>query len=171
MKLQKALSLPLDVFIVRKLGVPGHEELAMGAIAMNDAIVFNKDITASLGISKQAIDDVIDSEKKELKRRIIAYRGQKPFPAMTNKTIILVDDGIATGASIKVAILALRQLHPQSIVLAVPVAETDVCKNLERLVDKLVCPLQTKDFYAVGQWYENFEQTTDEEVFGLLKKI
>ncbi len=166
-----SLSLPLDVFIVRKLGVPGHEELAMGALAMGDTKVFNKEIMASLDISKEAMDDVINMEKKELQRREVAYRGQKPFPIIKNKTIILVDDGIATGASIKVAIKALRLLEPTAIVLAIPVAEASICKKLTNMVEKFVCPIQPINFYAVGQWYEDFSQTTDEEVYELLKKI
>lgn len=166
-----ALSVPLDVFIVRKLGVPGHEELAMGALAMGGATVFNNEIMNSLGISKQAIDNVIQMEKKELQRREIEYRENKPYPLIKNKIIILVDDGIATGASIKVAINALRQLDPAEIVLAVPVAEAGTCKKLESLVEKVICPMQPTDFFAVGQWYEEFNQTTDEEVHDLLKKI
>lgn len=170
-EIAKSLSLPLDVFIVRKLGVPGHEELAMGALAMGDSIVFNKEIMDSLGISKQAIDDVINMEKKELQRREIAYRGHKPFPDIKNKTIILVDDGIATGASIKVAIKALRQLDPAAIILAIPVADASICKKMTKLVEKLVCPMQPSNFFAVGQWYDDFSQTTDEEVYTLLKTI
>lgn len=165
-----SLSLPLDVFIVRKLGVPGHEELAMGALAMGDTKVFNKEIMTSLDISKEAIDDVIHMEKKELQRRELAYRGDKPFPIIKNKTVILVDDGVATGASIKVAIKALRQLDPEAIVLAIPVAEASICKELTNLVEKCVCPMQPINFYAVGQWYEDFSQTTDEEVYALLNK-
>jgi putative phosphoribosyl transferase len=167
----KSLSLPLDVFIVRKLGVPGHEELAMGALAMGGIKVFNEEIMASLDISKEAIADVIHMEKNELQRREIAYRGDKPFPDIKNKTIILVDDGVATGASIKVAIKALRQLEPVAIVLAIPVADAGICKRLTTLVEKLVCPMQPINFYAVGQWYEDFSQTTDEEVYTLLKEV
>jgi putative phosphoribosyl transferase len=169
-EIAKSLYLPLDVFIVRKLGVPGHEELAMGALAMGDTKVFNKEIMASLDISKEAIDDVIHMERKELQRREIAYRGHKTFPIIKNKTIILVDDGVATGASIKVAIKALRQLEPAAIVLAIPVAEANICKKLTSMVEKFVCPMQPINFYAVGQWYEDFSQTTDEEVYALLKK-
>jgi len=164
------LSLSLDVFIVRKLGVPGHEELAMGALAIDDMTVFNKEILQDLCISKQAIDDVIDMEKQELHRREVAYRGNKPFPVIKNKTIILVDDGIATGASIQVAIKALRQLEPAAIILAIPVAEASICNKLTKLVEKFICPMQPNNFFAVGQWYEEFNQTTDEEVCELLKK-
>lgn len=169
-EIAKALSIPLDVFIVRKLGVPGHEELAMGALAMGGATIFNTEILHSLGISKEDVEKVIESEKKELQRRETAYRGNKPYPIIKDKTIILVDDGIATGASIKVAIKALRQLNPANIVLAIPVAEATTCKKLATLVETIVCPLQPTNFYAVGQWYEDFNQTSDEEVFALLKK-
>lgn len=170
-EIANALSLPLDVFIVRKLGVPGHEELAMGALAMGDTTFFNKEIMEDLDISTEAINDVIHMEKEELHRREVAYRGNKPFPVIKNKTIILVDDGIATGASIKVAIKALRQLDPSEIVLAIPVAEASICKRLTKLVEKLVCPMQPANIFAVGQWYEDFSQTMDDEVYGLLKKI
>ncbi len=164
----KALKIPLDVFIVRKLGVPGHEELAMGALAMGNTIVFNEDVVKSLSISKQAIDDVIKEESKELRRREIAYRGQKEFPILNGKTVILIDDGIATGATLRVAIKALRQLNPANIIVAVPVASISTYEKMSPLVDKLICPLKTRDFYAVGQYYDDFSQTTDEEVFSLL---
>lgn len=166
----KALHVPLDIFIVRKLGVPGHEELAMGAIAMGDTVVFNQDIIIDLGISQTAIDQVIQAESAELKRRETAYRGDKPFPALKNKTIILVDDGIATGATMRVAIKALRQLQPAAIIAAVPVADKTLSEHMAPLVDRLVCPLKPLQFYAVGAWYHDFSQTEDQEVHELLKK-
>ncbi len=166
----KSLNVPLDIFIVRKLGVPGHEELAMGALAMGGTIVFNDDVIKSLSISKQAIDHVIQEETKELQRRELNYRGQKPFPTLREKTIILIDDGIATGATLRAAIKALYQQKPASIVVAVPVAERTTSKKIASLVNKLVCPLITDDFYAVGQYYDDFSQTTDEEVRVLLNQ-
>ncbi len=166
----KTLKAPLDVFIVRKLGVPGHEELAMGAIAMGDIIVFNQDVIKNLSISKQTIDQVITAESQELKRRELIYRGHKLFPTLKDKTIILVDDGIATGATLRAAIKALHQFKPATLIVSVPVAETTIAEKISKLVDKLVCPLITDNFYAVGQYYDNFSQTTDEEVHNLLNK-
>lgn len=169
-EIAKTLSIPLDVFIVRKLGVPGHEELAMGAIATGGTVVFNDEIVRELNISKSAIDRVIQSEQQELQRRELTYRGNRPFPTLKGKTIILVDDGIATGATMRAAIKALRQQHPDSIIMAVPVAAFSTCAEMEGLVDKIVCPLKPHQFYAVGAWYENFLQTSDDEVFELLIK-
>lgn len=166
----KALTVPLDVFVVRKLGVPGQEELAFGALAAGNVTVFNDEILKELHLSRQAINKVIQSEQKELKRREEAYRGKRPFPSLSGKIVILVDDGIATGASIRAAVKALRQLKPAHIILAVPVAEKTVCDNLALLVDRVVCPLKPGFFYAVGAWYDNFEQTTDEEVRDLLAR-
>ncbi len=163
-----ALSVPLDVFIVRKLGVPGHEELAMGAIAMGGTVVFNEEIVRDLDISKSAIDNVIQSEQQELKRREKTYRDDRPFPILAKKIIILVDDGIATGATMKAAIKALRQQNPAKIIMAVPVAEESTCKKMATLVDEVICPLKPTYFYAVGAWYEDFSQTTDAEVFEFL---
>ncbi len=165
----KILNVPLDVFIVRKLGVPGHEELAMGAIAMGNVTFFNQDIIRNLAIAQKDIDVVIHAESEELKRRELNYRGHKPFPIIKEKRVILIDDGIATGATLRVAIKALRQLKPTSIIVAVPVAETTTCEKIKTLADKLICPLKTNDFYAVGQYYDDFSQTTDEEVYSLLK--
>lgn len=170
-EIARQLSLPLDIFIVRKLGVPGHEELAMGAIATGDITVFNDDILQHLNIPKSAIEQVIQFEKKELRRRDSTYRENKPFPSLEGKTIILVDDGIATGATMRVAIKALQQKNPASIVIAVPVAAFSTYEELSRLVDKIFCPLIPHELYAVGSWYENFSQTSDKEVFELLKKI
>jgi len=165
----KALAAPFDVFIVRKLGVPGHEELAMGALAMGDVTVFNQEVIRNLAVSQQAIDLVIHEEAQELRRRELAYRGKRPFPVLKGKTIILIDDGIATGATLRAAVKALKQLRPASIIVAAPVAETTICEKIAMLVDKLVCPLKPQDFYAVGQYYDDFSQTTDEEVYSLLK--
>jgi len=166
----QALNLPLDVFIVRKLGVPGHEELAMGAIAMGGVTVFNDEIVRDLQISKASIDSVINSENEELQRREIRYRGKRPFPILTKKIVILVDDGIATGATMYAAVKALRHLQPASIVIAVPVAAADTCDKLAVLADKMICPLRPQLFYAVGSWYDYFGQTEDEEVSELLAK-
>ncbi|VVC76924.1 Putative phosphoribosyl transferase [Aquicella siphonis] len=169
-EIAKALHVPLDVFIVRKLGVPGHSELAMGAIAMGDTCVFNEDIISELGIPKDAIDQIIEEEKKELKRREVSYRGDHAFPSLKNKTIILVDDGIATGATMRAAIKALRKSQPAAIIVAVPVADKFMCEHMLPLMDRLVCPRRPLHFYAVGAWYEDFSQTEDEEVRDLLTR-
>lgn len=170
-EIAQALHAPLDVFIVRKLGVPGHEELAMGAIAMDGAQVFNEEIIRELAIPQAAISRVIASEEEELKRRELSYRGNRPFPTIKDKTIILVDDGIATGATMRAAIKALRQLKPVRIIVAVPVAEIGMCETMQSLVDQFICPMRPSYFYAVGAWYEDFSQTTDEEVYTLLKEV
>lgn len=169
-EIAKALSVPLDVLIVRKLGVPGFEELAMGAIVMGGTMVFNDEIVHQLNIPKEAIDRVIQSEQEELKRREINYRGDRPLPKLTDKTVILVDDGIATGATMRAAIQALRQYKPLNIIIAVPVAGLETCEEMEPLVDKMVCALKPQYFHAVGEWYQDFSQTSDTEVHELLKK-
>jgi len=169
-EIAKKLHVPLDVFIVRKLGVPSHSELAMGAIAMNKVTVFNQDILAESRIAQSDIDPVIESEYKELQRREKKYRGTRPFPDLKNKIIILVDDGIATGATMRVAIKALRQQKPAHIIVAVPVVSKDVYQQFLELADKIISPLLPEYLFAVGQWYESFPQTTDEEVIALLNK-
>ncbi len=168
-EIAKALFLPLDVFIVRKLGVPGHEELALGAMASGGVTVFNEEIIRDLHISKTKIDHVIENEKKEIERREIKYRGSRPFPDLSKKTIILIDDGIATGATMRAAIASLKAKDVARLVVAVPVAAGDTCQQLTPLVDEFVCPLRPENFYAVGAWYEDFAQTSDDEVAVLMK--
>ncbi|STX29377.1 phosphoribosyltransferase [Legionella beliardensis] len=165
-----ALSLPLDVFIVRKLGVPWHKELAMGAIASGGCKFFNQEVIESLEIAQDDIDKVIQKEEKELQRRELLYRNNQPLPNFYNKTIILVDDGIATGATIRAAIKALKNSKPASIIVSVPVAALSTYKEMTRLVQRVVCPLKPVHFYAVGLWYAHFPQTTDAEVTELLRK-
>ena len=165
-----ALSLTLDVFIVRKLGVPGHEELAMGAIASGGVSVFNEEIVQALHIDQASIDIIKQAELEELIRRERLYRGNSPFPDLLGKTIILVDDGIATGSTMKAALRALQQQKPATIIIAVPVAALSMVDEIADLVDVIVCPLRPVNFYAVGLWYDNFSQTTDEEVIELLEK-
>ena len=169
-EIAKELHAPLDVFIVRKLGVPGHSELAMGAIAMGGAMVFNDEIVNDLQIPESAIQAVIAKEEQELKRRNMAYRGGHPFPSLKGKIVILVDDGIATGATIRAAIKALRQLHPATLIVAVPVADKSICDQIKPSVDYFYCPMQPYSLYAVGAWYDDFSQTEDEEVYTLLKE-
>ncbi|KTD70908.1 phosphoribosyltransferase [Legionella tucsonensis] len=164
------LSLPLDIFIVRKLGVPGHEELAMGAIASGGITILNDEIVNLLHISTEAIDKIQKSEQEELLRRERVYRGKKPSPELLGKTIILVDDGIATGYTMRAAIAALKQKKPAKLIVAIPVAARSTCAEIAPLVDELICPMRPVNFYAVGLWYDNFSQTTDEEVMQLLQQ-
>lgn len=164
------LNLPLDVFLVRKLGVPGHEELAMGAIATGEIKVLNKDIISMMNIRDSDIDKVASRELLELHRREKSYRGSKSFPDLENKTVILIDDGLATGASMQAAVEALRELNPLKIVVAVPTSSKETCEKFEHEVDEIICAVTPEMFRGVGQWYINFNQTTDEEVKELLSK-
>jgi len=164
----KVLNAPLDICLVRKLGVPAHKELAMGAIASGGVRVLNYDVISWLGISGKTIDQVAERELRELQRRDRAYRGDRPFPDIHNRILILVDDGIATGSTMKAAIEVLRQEQPQKIVVAVPVAPPSVYQELGKTVEQVVCVMTPEPFYAIGLWYEDFSQTTDEEVRHLL---
>lgn len=165
----RALDLPLDVFIVRKLGVPGHEELAMGAIASGDVQVLDDRLIRMLHISEGAVDRVISQERRELERREGAYRNGRPAPDVRGRTVILVDDGLATGASMFAAISALRKANPARIVVAVPVSAPEVCASMRRSADACVCVLTPSQLYGVGAWYVDFSQTTDGEVRSLLE--
>jgi len=167
-EVSRILNAPLDIFVVRKLGVPGHEELAMGAIATGGAIVFNDEVVNSLGIPRSAIDKVIERERRELERRERDYRGDRPSPDLKNRTVILVDDGLATGASMHAAVQAVRALRPAAIVIAVPAAGKSTCARLRPFVDDIVCVIAPEPFYAVSAWYDDFSQTTDEEVASLM---
>ena len=164
----RALHAPMDVFIVRKLGVPGQEELAMGAVATGGVRVLNHQVVNALGIPDYVIDAVVKWETDELKRREQLYRGHRPPPNVPGKTVILVDDGLATGSTMLAAVRALREQGPARIVVAVPVASPDTCELLKTHVDEVVCAATQEPFYAVGFWYRDFAQTTDEEVRGLL---
>jgi len=166
----KALPAPLDVFLVRKLGVPGHEELAMGALASGGVRVLNGSVVSSMGIPQETIERVAAREQKELERRERAYRGDRPWPEVRNRTVILIDDGLATGATMRAAVAAVRQRGPARIVVAVPTASPDAVALLEREADEVVAHMVPMSFYAVGQWYNDFAQTTDEEVRSLLEK-
>jgi predicted phosphoribosyltransferase len=166
----QALNAPLDVFVVRKLGVPGHEELAMGAIATGGVRVLNGSVVEGLNIPEDVIDAVAERELQELERRERAYRDDRPAPDVPGRTIILVDDGIATGSTMKAAVEALRQLEASRIVVATPTAALSTVRELRRDVDELVAVMTPADFAGVGQWYEDFSQTTDEEVRDLLER-
>ena len=166
--LAQALRAPLDLFVVRKLGVPGHEELAMGAIAHGGLVILDQDLVRQLGIPEAAIRRVIAREQRELERREAAYRGDREPPSLEGKTLILVDDGLATGATMRAAALAGREQNPARVIVAVPVASPQTCEAFRGDVDEIVCALTPEPFYAVGVWYDDFSQTTDEEVRELL---
>lgn len=167
----RALSIPLDIFIVRKLGLPGNKELAMGALASGGTVVFDYELINNLDVPQMTIDETVMAEKKELLRRESLYRSNKIFPDIQGKTIFLIDDGIATGLTMRAAILALRQKNPAMIIITVPVAPLAVCKKMARIADKLICLLKPENFYSVGLWYEHFEQVSDEEVSRLLENL
>jgi putative phosphoribosyl transferase len=166
----KALHAPMDICLVRKLGVPSHKELAMGAIASGGVRVLNYDVLSWLKLSSKTIDEVAARELRELQRRDRAYRGDRLPPEVSDRTIILVDDGLATGSTMKAAIAVLKEQHPQRLVVAVPVAAPDICQEMRGIVDEVVCIMTPDPLYAIGFWYENFAQTTDAEVCQLLQK-
>jgi predicted phosphoribosyltransferase len=166
----RKLGAPLDVFLVRKLGVPGYEELAMGAVATGGVRVLNDEIVRGLGISEHQIDAAAARELQELAQRQRLYRGDRPLPDIAGRTVILVDDGLATGATMRAAIAAVRQQQPARIVVAVPTASPDTCEALKAEADDVVCAMTPEPFLAVGHWYEDFTQTTDDEVRELLAR-
>jgi putative phosphoribosyl transferase len=166
----QSLGAPLDVFLVRKLGVPGQQELAMGAIATGGIRLVNEEVREALGIPDEVIDEVAAEEQKELLRRERLYRDDRPGPDVADRIVILVDDGLATGTSMRAAVAALRQSEPARLVVAVPVGAYETCDEFKRLVDELVCLKTPEPFRAVGLWYEDFGQTSDQEVRDLLEE-
>ncbi len=164
----RGLGAPLDVFVVRKLGVPGQEELAMGAIATGGVRIVNRDVVDALHIPPHVVDRAAAEEARELERRQQSYRGERPEPRVEGQTVILVDDGLATGSTMRAAVAALRQQGPARIVIAVPVAAPSTCQELRQEVDEIVCFATPEPFMAVGRFYDDFAQTTDEEVRELL---
>lgn len=166
----KALNVPLDIFLVRKLGLPGYEELAMGAIAAGGVRVLNEEVIRALGIPDEVVDAVAEKEERELERREREYRDGRPPVDVHGRTVILVDDGLATGSSMRAAALALRTKQPAKIVVAVPVGSPETCAEFQSEVDQAVCAVTPQPFWGVGQWYRDFSQTTDEEVRDLLKR-
>jgi putative phosphoribosyl transferase len=170
-EIAKALTVPLELLLVRKLGVPGHEELALGAVASGGVRVLNDDIVESLGISRGTIEAVTAREKAELERREKLYLGDKPFQRLEGKTVIVVDDGIATGATMRVAVKTLKQHKPAQIIVAAPTSALDTYKQLRLEADEVICLSTPEPYLAVGTWYEDFSQTTDEQVRTLLAQI
>ena len=166
----RALRAPLDIFLVRKLGVPGQEELAMGAIATGGVRVINEDVVRYLQIPGEVIDAVAANEQRELERREHAYRDDRPAPDVRGKTVILVDDGLATGSTMRAAAAALRKQEPARIIVAVPVSAPETCDEFRMEVDEVVCAVTPEPFRGVGLWYDDFSQTTDGEVRDLLSR-
>jgi putative phosphoribosyl transferase len=169
-ELSQALGVRLDVFLVRKLGLPGQEELAMGAIATGGVRVLNDDVVQALSVPSGVIDRVARQEEQELRRREEAYRGSQPPPDVRGKVAILVDDGLATGSTMRAAVRAVKQMQPARVVVAVPVAAASTRDDLAAEVDDIVCETPPEPFLAVGRWYEDFSQTTDDEVRDLLER-
>jgi len=163
-----ALGAALDVFVVRKLGTPGHQELAMGAIASGGIRVLNDEVVHALGIRPDQIDAVARREQAELERRDASYRGGRPLRSLTGRTVILVDDGLATGSTMKAAVQAVKQQHPARVIVAVPVGAAETCRALGAIADQVICARTPTPFSAVGQWYRDFSQTSDDEVIALL---
>lgn len=166
----RELGAPLDVLLVRKLGVPWHRELAMGAIASGGARVLNEDLVRDLGIGAAEIARVESAERAELERRALAYRGDRPWPSLAGRCVLLVDDGVATGATMEAAIRAVRQQQPARLVVAVPVAPPDTVRSLRRHADALVCLAQPEPFMAVGVWYQDFTHVGDDQVREILAR-
>jgi predicted phosphoribosyltransferase len=168
-RVARALRAPLEVFVVRKLGVPGHEELAMGAIAGGGIQVRNQEVTSRLGLDDAAIERVAEAEAQELARRERSYRAGRPPPDLAGKVVVLVDDGLATGSTMRAAVAAARAAGPARIVVAVPTAPASTCERLRREADEVVCASTPRPFRAVGYSYRSFPQTSDEEVRELLR--
>jgi putative phosphoribosyl transferase len=169
-EIAKALGAPLGVFVVRKLGAPGHEEVAMGALASGGLVVLDTRLVQQLGLDRNQLERTVAREAEELRRREAAYDGRLDPHELQGKTVILIDDGLATGSTMRAAALSVRDLDPAKIVVAVPVASQETCDSFRDVVDEIVCEMTPQPFNAVGLWYEDFTQTTDEEVRELLER-
>jgi putative phosphoribosyl transferase len=168
-EIARRLNMELDLALVRKLGVPGHEELAMGAIAAGGTLVLNEEVIRGLAISDEALDRVVAAELQELRRREHAYRGECPAPRIQGRRVILVDDGLATGATMRAAVAVVRHQQPAEVLVAVPVAPPDTVAALQQEADAVICPATPEPFLGIGRWYEDFAQVTDEDVRALLE--
>lgn len=166
----KALDAPLDIFLVRKLGVPGHEELAMGAVADGGVVVLNEDVVGPLNIPEDIIEDAIRRESRTIQKQRAKYRDGQPAPAIQGRTVILVDDGLATGSTMRAAVAALRKQRPKRLIIAVPVGAPDTCAELGSEVDEIICAIMPQHFMAVGIWYDDFSPTSDGTVRALLSE-
>jgi putative phosphoribosyl transferase len=169
-ELAEELNLPLDVFVVRKLGVPWQPELAMGAVASGGIRFLNQDVVRSMGVSEREISETIAREEATLRQRDLLFRDGRPAPRMAGQTVLVVDDGLATGSSMRAAIAALRQRNPARIVVVVPVGSAATCREFESEADQVLCLVTPEPFWAVGQWYADFSPTTDEQVQELLRQ-
>jgi putative phosphoribosyl transferase len=166
----KALDAPLDVFLVRKLGMPGHDELAMGAVANGNVEILNEAVVSSFNISREQIDSIAERERRRIRQQQDDYRHGEPPLEIKGRVVMLVDDGVATGATMRAAVAALRRHHPKRIVVAVPVGALETCDELKQEADEVVCLVSPQQFYAVGMWYRDFSPTTDEAVQELLQQ-
>lgn len=166
----RALHAPLDVMVVRKLGFPGNEELAMGAVGSGGVRVLNEDVLGLYPVSDDMIQEAVERESKQLAARERRYRGDRAYPDFAGRSVILVDDGLATGSTMRAAVVAVRRRHPERLIVAVPVGAGSTCEELGKHVDEIVCATTPEPFFAVGAWYEDFAQTTDDEVSSLLKR-
>jgi predicted phosphoribosyltransferase len=164
----QALDAPLDVFVVRKIGVPGHKELALGALASGGIRVLNDEVVQQLDLGKDAIDELTSEEQQEVVQREQRYRGERSMPSISGRTVILVDDGLATGATMRAAVAAVRQQQPAQVIVAVPVAPPQVCDDMRQKADDVICAVTPSMLGGIGGWYANFKQTTDDEVQQLL---
>lgn len=167
-EISKQLNLPLDVMIVRKIGSPMHVEYAIGAIASGNVQLLNQQAIRDLNVTQEELSDIIDEEREELTRRAFLYRKKQDKLPINNQTVILIDDGIATGFTMQAAILAIKKMQPKQLIVAVPVASMEAIRNLKPLVDELICLIIPEHFYAVGNWYQNFNQISDQEVIDIL---
>lgn len=165
----RKLKVPLDIIIPRKIGAPSNPELAIGAVTEDGGVILDEKLVGYLNVSRRYIEEESERQRREIERRLMVYRGEVPYPNLTNRVVIIVDDGVATGSTIKAALASLRKKKVKQVVIAVPVGPANTIQELEGKADRVVCLFEPEEFYAIGQFYENFDQTTDEEVIRLLK--